>query len=102
MLLGAKNFGISDAKPAEMWIRVISPSYSIKERLALNFALAAAAQPNSVTDAQFAELHRHWSDTETTEILGAIAMFAFLNRWKDTIATPLAATPETVTRIAMN
>ena len=70
--------------------------------MALDFALAAAAQPNVVTDAQFAELHRQWSDTEITEILGAIAMFAFLNRRNDTIATPLDALPETVTQIAMN
>ena len=27
-------------------------------------------------------------------MLGAIAMFAFLNRWNDTIATPLEAMPE--------
>ena len=70
--------------------------------MAPDFAPAAAAQPNAVTDAQFAELHRHWSDTEITEILGAIAMFAFLNRWNDTMATLLEAMPETVTRIAMN
>ena len=70
--------------------------------MALDFAPAAAAQPNVVTGAQFSELHRHWSDTEITEILGAIAMFAFLNRWNDTMATPLAAIPETVTQIAMN
>ena len=70
--------------------------------MALDFAPAAAAQPNVVTEAQIIELHRHWSNTEITEILGAIAMFAFLNRWNDTIATPLEAIPETVTQIAMN
>ena len=69
--------------------------------MAPDFAPAAASQPNAVTDAQFAELHRHWSDTEITEILAAIAMFAFLNSWNDTMATPLEATPETVTQIAM-
>ena len=70
--------------------------------MAPDFAPAAAAQPNTVTGAQLAELHRHWSDTEITEVLGALAIFAFLNRWNDTMATLLEPIPETVTRIAMN
>ena len=28
---------------------------------------------------------------EITEILGVVAMFAFLNRWNDTMGTPLEA-----------
>lgn len=93
-LLGAKNFGVSEAKLADVWTYVTSPHYSDKERLALDFALAAAAQPNAVTDEQFAELQRHWSDGEIVELLGVVAMFAFLNRWNDTMATPLEAVPE--------
>ena len=68
----------------------------MRERLALDFALAAASQPNAVTDAQFAELQQHWSDGEITEILGVVAMFAFLNRWNDTLGTPLEARPAEV------
>ena len=101
-LLGAKNFGISDAKLDDVWTYATSPLYCIKERLALDFALAAATQPNAVTDAQFAELQQHWSDTEITEIRGVIAMFAFLNRWNDTMATPLEATPEAVAHAALS
>jgi alkylhydroperoxidase family enzyme len=90
-LLGAHNFGINDAKLADVWTYATSPHYSERERLALDFALAAASQPNAVTDAQFAELQQHWSDGEITEILGVVAMFAFLNRWNDTMGTPLEA-----------
>ena len=100
-LLGAKNFGISEAKLAEVWTYASSPLYSTKEKLALDFALAAAAQPNAVTDAQFAELQTHWTDDEITEILGVVAMFAFLNRWNDTMATPLEAVPEAVAQAAL-
>ncbi len=92
-LLGAKNFGVSEAKLADVWTYASSPLYSEKERLALDFALAAASQPNAVTDEQFAALQKHWSDGEIVEILGVVAMFAFLNRWNDTMATPLEATP---------
>jgi uncharacterized peroxidase-related enzyme len=95
-LLGAKNFGISEAKLADIWTYAGSPHYSERERLALDFALAAASQPNAVTDAQFAQLQSHWNDGEIVEILGVVAMFAFLNRWNDTLATPLEAVPETI------
>ena len=92
-LLGAHNFGVSDAKLADIWSYASSDHYSVRERLALDFALAAASQPNAVTDSQFAELQQHWSDGEITEILGVVAMFAFLNRWNDTMGTPLEAAP---------
>jgi alkylhydroperoxidase family enzyme len=79
-----------------VWTYASSPHYSERERLALDFALAAASQPNAVTDEQFSALQKQWSDSEITEILGVVAMFAFLNRWNDTMATPLEATPMAV------
>lgn len=95
-LLGAANFGVSEAKLADVWNYATSPLYDPKERVALDFALAAAAQPNAVTDDQFAELRRHWSDTQIVEILGVVAMFGFLNRWNDSMATPLEPVPVAV------
>lgn len=97
-LLGAKNFGVSEAKLADVWAYASSPHYSVRERLALDFALAASSQPNAVTDAQFAELQQQWSDGEIVELLGVVAMFAFLNRWNDTMATPLEAVPTALAR----
>lgn len=88
-VLGAKNFGVDDARLAALWDFRTSPLYSAKERVALEFALAAAAQPNAVTDALFAELRQHWSESEIVEILGVVAMFGFLNRWNDSMATPI-------------
>ena len=95
-LLGAQNFGVSEAKLADVWTYASSPHYTRKERLALDFALAAAAQPNAVTDEQFEALREQWSDGEIVEILGVVAMFGFLNRWNDTMATPLEAVPTAV------
>ncbi|HEY3078248.1 MAG TPA: carboxymuconolactone decarboxylase family protein [Burkholderiales bacterium] len=88
-VLGAKNFGVDEARLAALWDFRSSPLFSAKERIALEFALAAAAQPNAVTDELFAELRRHWSEEEIVEILGVVAMFGFLNRWNDSMATPL-------------
>jgi alkylhydroperoxidase family enzyme len=97
-LLGAQNFGVSEAKLADVWTYASSPHYSVRERLALDFALAASSQPNAVTDAQFAELQQQWSDSEIVELLGVVAMFAFLNCWNDTMATPLEAVPTALAR----
>ena len=90
-LLGAANFGVDEAKLAAVWTYASSPLYTDKERVALDFALAAAAQPNAVTDELFARLRVHWSEGQIVEILGVVAMFGFLNRWNDSLATPLEA-----------
>jgi uncharacterized peroxidase-related enzyme len=87
--LGAKNFGIDDAKLAAVWEYRTSPLYSEAERVALDFALAAASQPNDVTDELFAVMCEHWTAGQIVEILGVVALFGFLNRWNDTMATPL-------------
>lgn len=92
-LLGAHNFGVSDENLQAVWTYASSPLYTERERVALDFALAAAAQPNEVTDELFARLRAHWSEGEIVEILGVVAMFGFLNRWNDSMATPLEAVP---------
>jgi uncharacterized peroxidase-related enzyme len=95
-LLGAKNFGMSEEKLAAVWSYSSSPLFNAAERAALDFALAAASQPNVMTDELFAATQQHWSDAQIVEILGVVAMFGFLNRWNDTMATPLEAAPDAV------
>lgn len=95
-LLGAKNFGVSDARLADIWVYASSPHYSDAERVALDFALAAASQPNAVTDELFDRLRQHWSEAQVVELLGVVAMFGFLNRWNDSMATPLEPVPADV------
>jgi uncharacterized peroxidase-related enzyme len=99
-LLGAKNFGVSEEKLAAVWTYASSDLYSPAEKIALDFALAAASQPNAVTDSMFAELSAHWSEGQIVEILGVVAMFGFLNRWNDSMATPLEHVPLAVAREA--
>lgn len=88
-VLGARNFGVDDAKLAALWDYATSPLFSVAERVALEFAAAAAQVPNAVTDELFARLRRHWTDAQIVELLGVVALFGFLNRWNDTMATPL-------------
>lgn len=99
-LLGAHNFGVSDEKLAAVWNYETSPLYDERERSALAFALAAASQPNAVTNDVFERVRAHWSEGQIVEILGVVAMFGFLNRWNDSMGTPLEAVPLEVVRKA--
>jgi uncharacterized peroxidase-related enzyme len=90
---GALHFGIEDKKLAAVWDYQTSPLFNQAERVALDFAVAAAQVPNAVTDDLFAELRKHWSEEQIVEIVGVISVFGFLNRWNDTLATPLEDEP---------
>jgi uncharacterized peroxidase-related enzyme len=90
---GAHRLGVDDRKLAAVWDYQTSPLFTPAERAALDIAVATGSVPNAVTDEMFLELRKHWSDEQIVEIIGAIAMFGFLNRWNDTLATPLEEIP---------
>jgi len=90
---GALHFGLEEKKLAALWEYRSSPLYTEAERAALDFALAAGAVPNDVTDEMFLEMRKHWSEEQIVEIVFVVATFGFLNRWNDTMATPLEAEP---------
>ena len=54
---------------------------------------AAAKVPNAVTDADFEELRKHYSDRQIIEIVAVVCVYGFLNRWNDTLATTLEPEP---------
>jgi len=87
------RLGIPEEKFAAVWDYRTSPLFTEAERVAIEFTVAASSQPNDVTDELFARLKRHWSDGQIVEIVGVIALFGFLNRWNDTMATPLEEEP---------
>ena len=87
------RLGIDDAKLAAVWEYRTSALYSERERIALDFAIAAATQPNEVTDELFTQMKRYWSEGEIVEIAAVVALFGFMNRWNDTMATPLEEEP---------
>ena len=70
-----------------------SPEFSDAERAALRFAQAAGQAPNAVGPSEFAELRRHFDDDQILEMVAVLALMGFLNRWNDTLGTPLEAGP---------
>src|SRR5262249_57940240 len=84
---------ISSAKEEALWEYETSPLFSAAERAALRVAQGAAQVPNAVTDVDFSELKRYYSDAQIVDIVAVIALFGFLNRFNDTMATELESSP---------
>ena len=91
----AARFGQQEGTPperlGEVWNFRTSALFSPAERAALEFAAAAASVPGAVTAAIGAELRRYWDEGDIVEITAVVALFGFLNRWNDAMATELEA-----------
>jgi uncharacterized peroxidase-related enzyme len=91
----AQRFGPADgADPRrleQVWTFRQSDLFTAAEKAALAFAHAAAVVPGGVTPDVANELRRHWDDGEIVEITGVVALFGYLNRWNDSMATELEA-----------
>jgi len=92
-LVAAQIHGVAEEKVAALWEYQSSPLYSDAERVALDYALAAGAVPNQVDEPLMARMREHWSEGEVVEILAAVCLYGFLNRWNDSMATELETGP---------
>lgn len=93
-LIAAGIHDVNEEKIAAVWEYRTSPLYSEAERVALDFALAAGAVPNAVDEALFTRLREHWNEDQIVEMLAAICLYGFLNRWNDSMATDLEDAPK--------
>jgi uncharacterized peroxidase-related enzyme len=89
----AARVGSQATKIAHVWDYETSEPFTDAERAALRLAHHAALVPNQATDTDFAEVRGHFDDGEIVEIVAMIALFGFLNRWNDTMATELEEHP---------
>ena len=92
-LIAAEIHGISAAKVAAVWDYQTSDLYTEAERVALDYALAAGAVPNAVDADLMTRMNQHWSEDQIVQILGAVCLYGFLNRWNDSMATDLEEAP---------
>ncbi|NBB92112.1 MAG: carboxymuconolactone decarboxylase family protein [Gammaproteobacteria bacterium] len=95
-LVAAGISGLPEEKLDALWEYQTSEHYSEAERAALDFALAAGSVPNAVDDELMARLKSHWSDEQIVELLAAVCLYGFLNRWNDSMATDLEAGPKSL------
>jgi uncharacterized peroxidase-related enzyme len=93
-LVAAGISGLAQEKLDDLWSYQTSAHYSDAERAALDFALAAGSVPNAVDEEVMARLKQHWSDEQIVELLAAVCLYGFLNRWNDSMATDLEDGPK--------
>jgi uncharacterized peroxidase-related enzyme len=84
---------VPTARVQGAWQYETGAQFNDAERAALRFSQAATEVPNGVSEEHLAALRRYFDDDQIIEIVATIAFMAFLNRWNDTLATPLEAAP---------
>ncbi len=89
----ADRVGVSQEKLDAIWDMESSSLFSEAEKAALRVARDAGLVPNATTDDQFAELKQYYSEDAILEIVAVIALFGWLNRRNDTMATELESSP---------
>jgi len=85
----ASIYKASDEKIRAVWEFETSPLFSAAERAALRLGYHAALVPNEASSSDFDELKAHFDESQIVEIVATIALFGYLNRWNDTMATAL-------------
>ncbi len=93
-LIAAEIHGISQEKIDAIWEYQNSALYTDAERAALDYALAAGSVPNAVDEPLMERMREHWTENQICEILGAVCLYGFLNRWNDSMATDLEESPK--------
>lgn len=86
-------YGVPDDKIAAIWNFEDSDLFTGAEKAALRLAFHAGSVPNTAEAEHFDELRKHFSDEEIVEIVASIALFGYLNRWNDTMATEMEDVP---------
>lgn len=89
----AHRSGVSDAKVAAVDDYRASPLFNEAERAALDFTVAAASQPNAVTDELFERMKKHWTEGQIVEIAAVVAINGYLNRWSEIFKLELEEEP---------
>jgi uncharacterized peroxidase-related enzyme len=85
----AERYGSSEQRLSNVWDFANQDFFSDKEKAALRFAQEASLVPVNVSKDTEKDLHYHWSDEDIVEIMGVIALFGYLNRWNDVMATSI-------------
>ena len=81
----ARNLGWSDEQLAHLDQWPQREDFTAAEKAALRLAEAVTVNPHSVTDEQFAELREFYTEGEVVELLCAIGLFNYFNRFNNAL-----------------
>ena len=85
----AERYGANANQLEDVWEFRNSKHFSAKEKAALELAIASSSIPNQVNQKLINSVKKYWDDGDIVEILGVISLFGFLNRWNDSMGTPI-------------
>ena len=85
--------GVPPEKVAAIWEYETSDLFDDAERAVLRMAQGAGTSPNAVSNEDMEELHKYFDDDQIVELVAAVCLFGWLNRWNDTMATDLEPRP---------
>ena len=85
----AERYGASLERLENVWDFENQDCFSDAEKSALKFAQEASMVPVNVAASTETQLHANWSNEDIVEIMGVVALFGYLNRWNDVMATTL-------------
>ena len=85
----AERYGAEQEQMENIWAFRTHSAFSDAERVALELSIAASGIPNAVDEELQQQVQAHWDEGEIVEIMGVIALFGYLNRWNDSMATTL-------------
>ena len=91
----AERYGSSSERLENVWDFKNQDIFTDSEKAALQFAQEASMVPVNVSRDTEKQLHVYWSDDDIVEIMGVIALFGYLNRWNDVMATSLEGDAKT-------
>lgn len=89
--------GVDEERIAKVWEFEQSDLFSPADRAALRLARDMGQASGAVTSERFDDLREFFDDDQIVEMVAAVSMFGFWNRWNDTMATDLE---EHVDRVA--
>jgi len=85
----AERYGASQDRLSNIWDFQNQECFTDAEKAALSFTQQASSVPVNINPEVEARLKESWSDNDIVEIMGVIALFGFLNRWNDVMATSI-------------
>ena len=94
----AKIYDAAEEKIARVWEFDSADCFSDAEKAALRLAFKGAQSPAQATPEDFEAAYNHFDEGQVVEIVASIALFGFLNRWNDTMATELEELPAVVAK----
>ncbi len=94
----SKIYEASEEKISRVWEFETADCFTDAERSALRLAYKGALAPAQANQEDFDEAYKHFDEAQVVEIVASVALFGFLNRWNDTMATELEELPAIVAK----